>query len=144
MVRIKPRYSTPGVSPYVIKDAVTGEICYRVPADCLKWPQPFRLRIVQGWFDAGTLSKQTAEAYTRYMTVTPFIVQRIGVQIIVKATPASLARMEVKTFLLADGKEQAIRLYHKEASVRSLMVYSYLTGAHIGGMPRLKLTSDHL
>lgn len=144
MVRIKPRYSTPGVSPYVIKDSKTGEVHYRVPPDCIHWPQEFRLRIVRDWFGSGTMSAQEAEAYTRYMTVTPFTVQRIGVQFFVKLADAGQrnGRVRVDTLLYADGHETAVSLYHASPQVRSLMVYSYLTGEHIGGMPKLRYVEE--
>lgn len=142
MVRIKPRFSTPGISKYVIKDSKTGEICYRVPSDCVGWPQPFRLRIVRDCIDGKDLSPSVAESYVRYMTMTPFIVQRIGVQFIIRVTPVNKSLSTVNTFLLADGRDVGIRLAHSNAAVRSLMAYSYITGAHIGGMPKLQFTHD--
>lgn len=143
MVRIKPRFSTPGTSPYVIKDDKTGEFCYRVPAVCVNWPQLFRMRIVRDWF-CGSMVAQQAEAYTRYMTLMPFTVQRHGVQFLVKLTGAGQrnSRVMVTTLLIADGRDEALDLYHMNPAVRSLMVYSYLTGERIGGMPKLKTTED--
>lgn len=145
MARIKPRYSTPGVSQYVVKDTKTGAICYKVPSPCVSWPQEFRLRLVRDWHgNATTMAIQQAEAYTRYMTVTPFTVQRVGVQFFVKTTPVAgnKNRLIVDTLLFADGHETAISLYHGNPAVRSLMAYSYITGEYIGGMPKLRYVEE--
>lgn len=143
MVKIKPRFSTPGVSRYVIKDNKTGDICYRVPPQCVCWPQSFRERVVGAWNGSGFLLEQQAEAYVRFMTLTPFTVQHVGVEFSVRLIHNHIpGRIFAETRLYADGHEAAINLYHPNPAVRSLMIYSYITGDYIGGMPKLKYVED--
>lgn len=143
MVRIKPRSNIP--SRYISVDPKTGDVDYRVPSACVHWPQLFRERIVRDWIGGSSMSKQQGESYVRYMTVSPFTVQRIGVQFFVKRhliQPPN-GRVLVETFLLADGHDKALNLYHSNPAVRSLMVYSYLTGDPINGLPKIRLTEDY-
>ena len=143
---IRKRTVYPKRSPFIHYDPKTGEREMRVPGACIKWPQPFRERIIRDWRSPDlAMPEAGAQSYVRYMTMPPFIVQGLSSQFHVICGPAKRKPnlFQCYTYLLVEGLDGYLYLGEDDPIVRSLQVYSFITKEVVWGLEAL-IVVDHL
>ena len=127
-------------SKYVYTDG--GVLVVKTPAVTNKWDNEFRLRIIRDYKAPRTLT-MLSEYNNRYVDsgVQQATYKIMGKKLqvhypdepIVGAAQTVVLRTDVIN--LTDGKR--LFLNHEEAAMRVLMVYCFLTGGNLGGVPKL-------
>ncbi len=120
-----------------------GTLIVRTPAVCTKWDQSFRERVVRDYYAPRTLVNQH-EYIERY--VNTGLVDRVyrvqGNNLVVKH-PFELLGPSKVVILRTDihnlTTDTKLFLAHEDPAMRMLMVYSFLTGEKIGGVPDLRI-----
>lgn len=130
----------PMTSKYVYTDG--GVLVIKAPASASKWDNEFRLRIIRDYKAPRTLT-MLSEYRNRYQDsgIQEATYKVMGKQLrvvypdepIVGAAQTVVLRTDVIN--ITDG--QRLFLNHEEAAMRVLMVYCFLTGKTLGGVPKL-------
>lgn len=121
-----------------------GGLQIKTPAPCTKWDQEFRLRIVRDYVPPRTL-RSIAEHKRLLQTLNnEDKTYRIGGKLLRVRHPTEnidqpnytvILRTDVQN--LSSGKEMFLR--HPDPAMRILMVYTFLTGEDIYGVPDLQI-----
>lgn len=135
-------------SRYIKYCAKTKTYELRVPGQVVFWPQTFRERLISSFtFDKNGISVSEFGSYKKHMEAETW---RIGKQTVAfkilyltQATGLNARRVPI-TCLYSSGKDEALILDSINATMRSLMVYSFVYDEQIGGLPNLKLLDKNV
>lgn len=127
-------------SKYVYLD--DSVLVVRTPPECSKWAQDFRLRIVRDYvkprtmkllieFERNFINNGYQEAVYRVMR------KSVGVKQAYQGVPDSSQVIVINTKIIDYDSKQVLYLKHDNPAMRMLMVYAFLTGMQVGGMPTL-------
>lgn len=145
---IKPRKMFTESSRYIKYCAHTKTYELRVPSPVVSWPQAFRECLVTHYVNnKDTISLADFDVYKQTMESRDWVLhkQRVGFRVIffTQRTGSSNRRHPV-TFLHSSINDKALLIDSANPAMRSLMVYSFLTGEAIGGLPKLKFIEKHV
>lgn len=128
---------------YVYTDT-DGLIVIKTPPACSRWPQPFRMRIVRDYVPPKTI--KTASDYHSHFSDNgyqneTYLVQgkKLMVRQPIEALDNQTHLIVLRTEVIDVRDCKAMFLYHEDPAIRSLMVYSFITGETLGGIPRLEI-----
>lgn len=121
-----------------------GTLIVRTPAPCTKWDNAFRMRIVRDYIAPRTLRKLAEHQQAVETSHDEKRVYKImGHNLRVTHPTQSIDQPGFTVVLRTDvenlSKGHKLFLHHEDPAMRMLMVYSYLTGKHIGGVPELQI-----
>lgn len=131
--------------PYVYVQP-DGLLVVRTPALCTKWRNDFRMRIVRDYIAPRTLRKLVDHQQSIETTHNEKQTYRIMGQTLRITHPTqSIEQPHFTVVLRTDienlSKGNKLFLNHEDPAMRMLMVYSYLSGEKIGGVPELQIAA---
>lgn len=123
-----------------------GHLQIKTPASCTRWDQSFRLRIVRDYIAPRTLRPIAEHHAATLKSNNGDVVYEVGGKKLRVRHPVD--NIDEKNYLvvlrtdvqnLTDGTQ--LFLNHDTPAMRILMVYAYLTGKTIGGVPDLQIAA---
>jgi hypothetical protein len=121
-----------------------GLIVVKTPPACSRWPQPFRMRIVRDYVPPKTIKTYTdyeAKFVENGYQDEVYVVQGIKLKVRqpIEALDNSTHVVILRTEIVNIREDKSMFLYHDDPAIRSLMVYSFITGERLGGIPQLQI-----
>jgi hypothetical protein len=129
-------------SKYVYTDQ--GVLVVRTPAECTKWDNEFRIRIVRDYVPPRTLMLErdyTAKHVEGEKQERTYLVADHKLQVNHPTSPLSdVGKVIVlRTDILDLTAGKRLFLYHSDPAMRILMIYSFIKSVKIGGVPKLDI-----
>lgn len=115
----------------------------KTPAECTKWPNAFRLRIVKDYTPPRQLRMST-EFHKNFVDngnqANVYNVAGKQVKVVQPFQPIASAQIVViRTDVINVQTGMRLFLHHNDPAMRMLMVYAFLNDLEIGGVPKLDI-----
>lgn len=128
---------------------VDGVLVVKTPAECTKWPQAFRMRLVHEYLAPKSLV--SASEFRRHFIDNGaqneiYLVGRPKRRMLVQQPyePVNRTHLVVlRTEVVDVATKRAMFLYHPDPAMRVLMTYAFMYGKEIPGLPELHIY-DHV
>lgn len=144
---IKRRSRSIDKTTYVYIDDKHG-LQVKTPSTCNHWDQAFRLRIVRDHVQPRTLRSLSDHKAALSKINNPDHVykvsgQRVRVENVAEQIQDKGYIVILRTDVINISTSKRMFLCHTDPAMRMLMVYSFLTGEQIGGVPDLQIADYH-
>lgn len=144
---IKRRSRTIAKTTYVYIDDKHG-LQVKTPATCNRWSQAFRLRIVRDHVQPRTLRSRSDHNAALAKTNNQDLIYKVAGQTlqvinVVEQIKDKAYIVVLRTDVLNTKTGKRLFLNHADPAMRMLMVYSFITGEQIGGVPDLQIADTH-
>lgn len=145
LTKIKRRQ--PMTSQYVYTDG--GVLVIKTPSEATKWNAEFRMRIIRDYKAPRTLTMK-ADYQSKYVDgvsqsqVFNILGKRVRVEYPHEPVAGTAQTVVLRTDVVNETDGTVLFLNHEEPAMRVLMVYCFLTGESIGGVPKLIVDDYHV